>query len=109
VIFGWSWISRELYGGKYVSIGALAWLWGGNVVLGSVAVALNAAMLSLSQFRLLALIDLAGAAVCSASLVGLLSRFGYETSVIGTMVGQASQIVLMGIALTSLPRRAKAL
>jgi O-antigen/teichoic acid export membrane protein len=98
VIAGWPWISRILYGGKYAQIGDLAWFWGGNVVLGSLAVALNTAMLSLGQFRRLAVIDLVGAVVCSASLLQLLSKFSYETSVIGTMIGQATQIALMAVA-----------
>ena len=50
----------------------IAWYWGGNVVLGSIAVALNIAMLVLGEFRLLAIIDVAGAAFCSAMILTLL-------------------------------------
>jgi O-antigen/teichoic acid export membrane protein len=99
VIVAWPWISSALYRGQYADIGHLGWFWGGNVVLGSIAVALNTAMLVLGQFRLLALIDLAGAVICSASILLLLAHFDYTTSILGTMAGQATQIVLMAIVL----------
>jgi O-antigen/teichoic acid export membrane protein len=105
VILFWPVISTRLYGGKYAHIGLLAWLWGGNVILGSLAVALNTAMLSLTQFRRLALIDLVGAVACITSLLLLLARFSYESSVIGTMIGQATQIVLMALAVAALLRQ----
>lgn len=100
VILAWPWISGALYRGRYADIGALAWLWGGNAVLGSVAVALNTAMLVLGEFRRLALIDLAGAAACIGSILLLLNRFDYPASILATMAGQATQIVLMAGLLT---------
>jgi hypothetical protein len=102
VIFAWPWISSEMYRGQYADIGNIAWYWGGNVVLGSIAVALNIAMLVLGEFRLLAVIDVAGAAFCSAMILTLLTHFDYPTAILGTMAGQSMQIVLMAIAL--LPR-----
>ncbi len=99
VIIAWPWVSRVLYRGGYVDIGDLAWLWGGNVILGSIAVALNTAMLVLGDFRRLAAIDLIGAALSTASILCLLNHFDYTTSIIGTMTGQAIQIVLMAALL----------
>ena len=99
VIVAWPWVSRVLYRGQYGDIGDLAWLWGGNVVLGSIAVAFNTAMLVLGDFRRLAVIDLVGAASCSISILFLLNRFDYTTSIVGTMAGQSIQIVLMLIML----------
>jgi hypothetical protein len=100
VIFAWPWISSTLYRGRYPDIGDLGWLWGGNVVLGSIIVALNTAMLVLGQFRRLALMDLASAVVCSGSILLLLSRFDYSTGIIGIMIGQATQIAFMAAALS---------
>jgi hypothetical protein len=100
VIAGWPWVSAAMYRGQYPQIGDLGWLWGGNAVLGSIAVALNTAMLVLGQFRRLALIDLAGAVVCIGSILLLLTHFDYTTSIIGTMAGQAAQIVMMALALS---------
>jgi len=99
VVFGWPWISAGLYRGQYQDIGDMAWLWGGNVVLGSIAVALSTAMLVQRQFRELALIDLGGAVVCAGSTLMLLSWFDYSTSIIGTMAGQATQILLMVVVI----------
>jgi hypothetical protein len=99
VIAGWPLVSGYLYRGQYANIGNLGWYWGGNVMLGSIAAALNTAMLVLGQFRRLALIDLVGAVVCTLSIMLLLSHFDYTTSILGTMAGQAAQIVLMAVAL----------
>jgi O-antigen/teichoic acid export membrane protein len=99
VIIAWHWVSRVLYRGQYTDIGYLAWLWGGNVILGSIAVAFNTAMLVLGDFRRLAVIDLVGAAISAGSILLLLSHFDYTTSIIGTMTGQATQIVLMAVVL----------
>jgi O-antigen/teichoic acid export membrane protein len=100
VLFAWPLVSAALYRGRYQDIGPLVWFWGGNVVLGSIAVPLNTAMLVLSDFRRLALIDLAGAVICSTALLLLLSRFNYPASILGTMAGQVTQIVLMAVALS---------
>lgn len=98
VIVGWPWISAALYRGRYADIGLLGWLWGGNVLLGSIALALNCALLVLREFKHLALIDLVGGVVCVGASMMLLSHYDYTTSVIGTMAGQATQIALMAIA-----------
>ncbi len=98
-IAAWPWISSALYRGQYADIGNIAWYWGGNVVLGSIAVALNIAMLVLGEFRLLAVIDMAGAVFCSAMILALLTHFDYPTAILGTMAGQSMQIGLMAIAL----------
>ncbi len=105
VVLGWPWISGVLYRGRYEDIGILVYLWGGNVVLGSVALALNTAMLVLGDFRWLALLDLAGAVICVAGIVELLSRFGYTMAVVAIMLGQITQITLMTIAVTYRLRR----
>lgn len=97
-ILGWPWISAALYRGRYADLGLLGWLWGGNVVLGSIALALNCAMLVLGEFKHLALIDLVGGVVCAGASMILLSHYDYTTSVIGTMAGQATQIALMAVA-----------
>ena len=99
VIAGWPWISGVLYHGRYDQIGPLAYLWGGNVMLGSVALALNTAMLVMGQYRRLALLDLAGAVVTIGAVAVVLSRFDYPWVVVATMLGQATQIVLMAAAL----------
>jgi hypothetical protein len=72
------------------------------VILGSIAVALNTAMLVHGEFRRLALIDLVGAMACTVSCLLLLTHFDYTSSIIGTMAGQATQIVLMAMVLSSL-------
>ena len=105
VIVGWPWISSVLYRGRYEDIGILAYLWGGNVVLGSVALALNTAMLVLGDFRWLALLDLASAVVCVLAIVGLLGRFDYPMAVVAIMLGQVTQIILMTIVVTHRLRR----
>jgi O-antigen/teichoic acid export membrane protein len=94
VIMGWPFIANTLYRGHYSDAVDIAYLWAGNVILGSVATALNIGLLALSEFRRLALLDLAGAAVCCASLF-LLGHFDYPFAIIATMAGQATQIALM--------------
>ncbi len=105
VIAGWPWISGALYHGRYEQIGPLAYLWGGNVVLGSVAVALNTAMLSLGEYRRLALLDLAGAVVTVGAMAALLPRFDYPYAVLATITGQAMQVGLMALVLQGRLRR----
>ena len=100
VILAWPLISSHVYRGQYADIGALAWLWGGNVVLGSVAVALNTAILVLGEYRRLAVIDLVGAVACSGSMALLLSRYDYPASIAATLFAQFVQIILMGWLLT---------
>ncbi len=99
VIAGWPWISGALYHGRYGQIGPLAYLWGANVMLGSVALALNTAMLAMGEYRRLALLDLAGALVTIGAVAAVLSRFDYPWVVVATMLGQATQIILMSAAL----------
>jgi O-antigen/teichoic acid export membrane protein len=105
VIVGWPWISTALYRGRYEDIGILAYLWGANVLLGGIALALNTAMLVLGDFRRLALLDLVGAFVCVVAILALLNRFGYAMAIVAIMLGQVTQISLMTIAVTHRLRR----
>jgi O-antigen/teichoic acid export membrane protein len=99
VIIFWPSISDLVFHGRYAEIGPLAYLWGGYAVLGAIAVTLNTAMLSLGEFRRLALLDLAGALVTIAAVFVMLSHFDYPWVVVATMIGQTTQIVLMGAVL----------
>ncbi len=105
VVAGWPWISRVLYHGRYEDIGLLGYLWSANVMLGSIALALNVAMLALGDFKRLAMLDLAGAVATSVAIVVLLGRFDYPFAILATMVGQTTQIVLMALALQRRLRR----
>ena len=109
VVAAWPFVSSVLYHGRYSDIGPLAYLWGGNVMLGSVAVALNTAMLSLGEFRRLALLDLAGAAATILAIGVVLSQFDYPYAVVATMAGQSTQIVLMALVLHRRLRQPEAL
>jgi O-antigen/teichoic acid export membrane protein len=99
VVMFWPDISSLLFHGRYDAIGPLAYLWGGYAVLGAIAVSLNTAMLSLGEFRRLALLDLAGALMTIVAVFVVLSRFDYPWVVVATMIGQTTQIVLMGLVL----------
>ena len=99
VIAGWPWISGVLYHGRYEAIGPLGYFWGANVMLGSIALALNVALLALGEFKRLAMLDLAGAVVTCVAIFGLLDRFDYPFAVLATMMGQTTQIVLMALVL----------
>ncbi len=99
VLAGWPWISGVLYHGRYTEIGPLIYYWGANVMLGSIALALNVGLLAVGEFKPLALLDLAGAVVTSLAIFGLLARFDYTSAVLATMMGQTTQIVLMAIVL----------
>jgi O-antigen/teichoic acid export membrane protein len=102
VVMCWPFVSHTLYHGRYLAIGPLAYFWGANAALGALAVALNTAMLATGEFRRLALIDLAGALMTILAVAVVVSRFDYPASVIATLIGQSTLIVLMGRAL--LPR-----
>lgn len=95
VVLAWPWISGTLYGGRYTEVGWLAYLWGANVVLGSIAAVLNTGMLSIGEFRRLALLDMAGALVVIVATAVVLARFSYGAAVVATLLGQATQIALM--------------
>ena len=95
VFVGWGWIAGEIYHGRYSEIGPLALLWGANVVIGSVCVVLNTAVLAVGEFRRLALIDLAGAVVTIAALVVVSALFAYPYVIVATLLGQAAQLALM--------------
>ena len=95
VFAGWSWIAGEIYHGRYTDIGPLALLWGINVVIGSVCVVLNTAVLAVGEFRRLALIDLAGAVVTIAALVVVSALFPYFYVIVATLLGQTAQLLLM--------------
>ena len=105
VIAGWPWISGVLYHGRFEDLGLLGYLWGANVMLGSIALALNVGMLVLGEFKRLALLDLAGAVVTTTAIFGLLSRFDYPFAVLATTIGQTTQIVLMALVLQHRLRR----
>jgi O-antigen/teichoic acid export membrane protein len=100
VILAWPFIAKTLYLGRYEDAVGIAYLWAGNVMLGSVGLALNIGLLALSEFRRLALVDLAGAAVCASSLL-LLGHLDYPFAIVATMAGQVTQIALMVAVLTS--------
>ena len=99
VVEGWPWIAGEIYHGRYAEVGPLTYLWGGNVVLGSFFVVLNTAMLAVGEFRRLALIDLAGAAVTVAVLAVVVPLFSYPYAIAATIAGQATQSLLMALVL----------
>lgn len=99
VLAGWPWISGVLYHGRYAEVGPLIYLWGGNVVLGSVCTALNTGMLAIGEFRRLALVDLAGAVVTVAALGVLVPLFSYPYAIVATILGQAMQLALMAMLL----------
>ena len=99
VLVGWPWISSVLYHGSYADVGPLIYLWGGNVVLGSICTALNTGMLALGEFRRLALVDLAGAVVTVAALCVLVPLFSYPYAIVATILGQAMQLALMATLL----------
>ena len=99
VLAGWPWISGVLYHDRYTAIGPLVYYWGANVMLGSLALALNVGLLVVGEFKALALLDLAGAVVTSLSIFALLANFDYSSAVLATMMGQTTQIVLMAIVL----------
>ncbi len=94
VIVLWPQIAGTLYRGRYVDAVGIAWLWAANVILGSIATALNVATLALGEFRRLALLDVVAASLCAAAML-LLGRFDYPFAIIATMLGQVTQIVLM--------------
>ena len=73
-------------------------------MLGSIAVALNTAMLSLGEFRRLAMLDLVAAVVVVVALATLLPR-GSPWAIGATLLGQAAQIVLMAALLRRQLRR----
>jgi O-antigen/teichoic acid export membrane protein len=100
VIVAWPLISGTLYGGRYEDAVGIAYLWAGNVMLGSVASALNFGLLALGEFRRLALLDLTGAVVCAVSLL-LFRGLDYPFAIVATMAGQTTQIVLMVAVLTA--------
>jgi O-antigen/teichoic acid export membrane protein len=97
VVAAWPWISAVLYHGKYADIGPLAYLWGVNVVLGSLCAALNTATLALGEFRRLALIDLAGALVTVPALGIVVTLCSYPWAIVATVLGQAAQLALMAL------------
>ena len=80
-------------------MGPLIYLWGGNVVIGSVCTALNTGMLAIGEFRRLALVDLAGAVVTVAALGVLVPLFSYPYAIVATILGQAMQLALMATLL----------
>lgn len=99
VVAAWPWISGVLYHGRYQDIGPLAYLWGANVMLGSIAVALNNAVLVVGEYKRLALLDLAGALATIVAIFAILGRFDYPYSIVATLTGQTTQIVLMALVL----------
>jgi O-antigen/teichoic acid export membrane protein len=99
VIMFWPTISRVLFHGLYGEIGPLGYLWGAYAVLGAIAVSLNTAMLSLGEFRRLALLDLAGAVMTIVAVAVIITRFAYPWVIVATMIGQTTQIVLMAMVL----------
>jgi O-antigen/teichoic acid export membrane protein len=96
VLLGWGWISGTLYGGKYADVGWLAYLWGANVLLGSVNTVLNTAMLALGLFRKLAVLDLIAACIVIASVFVAL-HFSYAMVILATLAGQLTQASLMSV------------
>ena len=95
VVFGWGWIAGEIYHGRYTDIGPLALLWAANVLIGSVCVVLNTAVLAVGEFRRLALIDLAGAVVTIVALIAVSALAPYTYVIVATLLGQAAQLALM--------------
>jgi O-antigen/teichoic acid export membrane protein len=105
VLAAWPWISGVLYHGRYQDVGPLVYFWGANVMLGSVALALNMAILVMGEFKHLALIDMVGAIVTTGAIFGLMGHFNYTYAVVATMMGQTMQIALMAGLLQNRLRR----
>lgn len=95
VIVLWPLISALLYRGRYAHVGWLPYLWGANVLAGSLSVTFNTAMLALGEYRRLAVIDLCGALATMAGIVVVVLRLDYPFAVAATVLGQSTQIVLM--------------
>ncbi len=96
ILFAWPWISGTLYNGRYLAEGWLVYLWGANVLLGSIGTVLNAGMLALGLFRDLAILDIVAACVVIASVMIAL-QFSYGMTIVATLAGQTTQVVLMAI------------
>ena len=85
VIAAWPWISGVLYHGRYEDIGLLGYLWGANVMLGSIALALNVAMLAMGEFK---------PPGHGGPRAGALMGHNYTYAVVATMMGQRSSGLL---------------
>jgi putative peptidoglycan lipid II flippase len=101
----WPLVSHYLYGGRFAGAGWIALLWAFSAALGGSQNALSLAFQALRAFRALAWADLAAAVAAVAVTLLLLSRLSYPYAVVGMMVGQGLEVVLLAVLLGRMIRR----
>jgi O-antigen/teichoic acid export membrane protein len=96
----WPVISAHLFGGRYADDAWIVLLSGCSVIIGVVLFVLSLGFQSLRRFRLLAWTDLAGAATAiGVTLILVMLQFGFAMTLVGMMIGQLLDLVLLGVVL----------
>ena len=104
VFVNWDFLRRLLYHDNYANTAELILLWGGNVILGSILGGWNCALLATRRFRTLACTDILGAFVTCLAMVIVIRFLPYPFVITGTMMGQITQVIALGVVLYGMLR-----
>ncbi len=105
----WGPISAHLFGGKYAHAGWMVLLWGLSSGLSLSQTIFGVGLQVLRAFKPLALATTAASIAAAVGIVGFTAVWGAAGAISGTVIGQAVELVVMGVllqrALGQTPRR----
>lgn len=106
VYFGWPLISHYVFAGKYADGASLSLLWGISSALTALEIVGGIGLQVIRAFKQLAIATAIASAITVIATLVLIGSFGFEASVIGTIIGQLVEIAIMiGLLTHFLSRR----
>ncbi|GBQ31447.1 lipopolysaccharide biosynthesis protein [Gluconacetobacter sacchari] len=95
IALSWPELSHLLYKGHYQQNSTLVLLWGANVILGGLSAVGTITLLSMRQYRILALTDVAAALTTTSCMVLIAMNSHPAMVIVGTVAGQTVQCFFM--------------
>jgi O-antigen/teichoic acid export membrane protein len=109
IVAAWPLISGYLFAGKYAGYAWLAGMWGASYIFSFTQAVLNSSLQALRAFKPVALANTAASIAIALGILVAMKLMGWSGAIVGTMLGQALEVVIMAGLLVVLLRKAAVL
>ena len=109
VHFGWRPLSTVLFHGKYADDGWMVLLWGLSAFINFCQIAIGIGLQVLKAFKVLALANAAASLVAVAAILVAMHAYGPGGAILGTVIGQGIELLVMAALLVGGMRAASRL
>lgn len=109
VYLAWTTLCRVLFHDKYADDGWMVLLWGLSALFNFVQLAIGSGLQVLKAFKPLALANAAAAMVAIAAILIAMNLWGPAGAIVGTVVGQGLELIVMAVLLVRGLKAARAL